>query len=91
MPESWDTEDWLTVENKVAASMKQHSRRKIIQTRQGHTIEYDEMEASKSKQVLDGIDLVLAKHYCFAKEELDFILNYHIKYRMGNDEGEDEG
>ncbi len=37
------------------------------------------------------IDRVLAKHYGFTDEELDFIINYDIKYRMGQDaEGEDE-
>jgi len=32
---------------------------------------------------------VLAKHYGFTAEELDFILNYDIKYRMGRDAGEE--
>jgi hypothetical protein len=32
-------------------------------------------------------DIVLAKHYGFTDEELDFIINYDIKYRMGR-EGE---
>ena len=27
----------------------------------------------------------LAKHYDFTDEELDFILNYDIKYRMGRE------
>ena len=31
----------------------------------------------------------LAKHYGFTDEELDFIINYDIKYRMGR--GEEEG
>jgi len=29
------------------------------------------------------IDRALAQHYGFADEELDFIINYDIKYRMG--------
>jgi len=34
---------------------------------------------------------VLAVHYGFTAEELDFILNYDIKYRLGRDtESEDE-
>jgi hypothetical protein len=28
---------------------------------------------------------VLARHYGFTAEELDFILNYDIKYRLGRD------
>ncbi len=36
-----------------------------------------------SKHILDGIDTALADHYGFADEELDFIISYDIKYRMG--------
>jgi len=28
---------------------------------------------------------MLARHYGFTEEELDFIVNYDIKYRMGRD------
>jgi len=31
------------------------------------------------------IDRVLAPHYGFTDEELDFIINYDIKYRMGRE------
>ena len=33
---------------------------------------------------------VLAKHYGFTDEELDFIINYDIKYRMGASDIEDD-
>ena len=39
----------------------------------------------KSKLIIDEIDKVLAKHYGFTEEELDFIINYDIKYRMGDE------
>jgi hypothetical protein len=39
---------------------------------------------SKSKHIIDQIDKVLAEHYGFTDKELDFIINYDIKYRMGN-------
>ena len=38
-----------------------------------------------SKPIIDEIDTVLARHYGFTEEELDFIINYDIKYRMGRD------
>jgi len=44
----------------------------------------------ESKPILDKIDKVLAKHYGFTDEELDFIINYDIKYRMGRDNGDGE-
>ena len=42
-----------------------------------------------SKEVMDEIDQILAKHYGFTEEELDFIINYDIKYRMGDELGEE--
>ncbi len=42
-----------------------------------------------SKPIIDEIDRVLAKHYGFTEEELDFIINYDIKYRMGKDNEEE--
>lgn len=42
-----------------------------------------------SKCVADKIDKVLAKHYGFSEEELDFIINYDIKYRMGDELNEE--
>lgn len=40
---------------------------------------------SKSKPIIDKIDELLAKHYGLTEEELDFIINYDIKYRMGDE------
>ena len=36
-----------------------------------------------SKNLIDRLDAVLAQHYGFTAEELDFIINHDIKYRMG--------
>jgi hypothetical protein len=41
------------------------------------------------KTISDEIDKVLAKHYGFTEEELDFIINYDIKYRMGDELNEE--
>lgn len=38
-----------------------------------------------SKPIIDEIDKMLAGHYGFTEEELDFIINYDIKYRMGDE------
>ena len=53
-----------------------------VQKRTGRT-ETQQFKIQKSKHIIDEIDRVLAKHYGFAEEELDFIINYDIKYRMG--------
>lgn len=38
-----------------------------------------------SKHIIDKIDKSLSDFYGFTDEELDFIINYDIKYRMGKD------
>lgn len=48
--------------------------------------ETQSFKIKNSKHVIDEIDRVLASHYNFTKEELDFIINYDIKYRMGAEE-----
>lgn len=42
-------------------------------------------EYASTKHIIDEIDKVLAEHYGFTPDELDFIVNYDIKYRMGAD------
>ena len=62
---------------------------KRSQKQTGQT-ETQSFKISKSKSIIDEIDTVLAQHYNFTDEELDFIINYDIKYRMGDalfDEG----
>ena len=45
--------------------------------------EVDQFYVAPCKPIIDKIDRALAKHYDFTDEELDFIINYDIKYRMG--------
>ena len=52
-------------------------------------IEYDEYYPARAKSIIDDIDRVLGMHYGFTDEELDFIVNYDIKYRMGRDAADD--
>jgi hypothetical protein len=51
---------------------------------------YQEFYPRLSKPIIDEIDTVLAQHYGFTEEELDFIINYDIKYRMGRNTGEED-
>jgi hypothetical protein len=85
------TTDWNTLGNALSEDLARHATRKVISTKQGHTIEYDEMKAAHSKPIIDLIDVALAKGYGLTNEELDLIVNYDIKYRMGRgaEEAED--
>lgn len=50
----------------------------------------DSIDSKPTKPILDEIDTVLAKHYGFTPEELDFVLTYDIKYRLGHDTDSNE-
>ena len=55
-----------------------------------YNCEYQTFYPAVSKPVIDRIDAVLAKHYGFTAEELDFIQNYDIKYRLGAGDGDED-
>jgi hypothetical protein len=89
VPATWNADDWVSIERRLADGLNRNSRRKTISTKQGHEIEYDELDAAKSKEEVDVIDAVLARRFGLTEEELDFVVNYDIKYRMsGEAEGE---
>lgn len=45
----------------------------------------DSVDSRPTKPIIDEIDRVLAHHYGLTSEELDFVINYDVKYRMGVD------
>jgi len=90
IPESWEEDDWTRLYAELSKNLETNATAKKIRTKQGHVIEYKEMRALLSKRYVDKIDQVLAKHYGFSDEEMDFIINYDIKYRMGASDAEDD-
>ena len=42
----------------------------------------------RSKSQIDEIDKLLAKHFCLSAAEMDFVLNYDIKFRLGQEDDE---
>jgi hypothetical protein len=66
--------------------LKRNSNRFSAKYSATGTIEYDQFFPRQSKPIIDEIDRALARHYGLSDEELDFIINYDIKYRMGKDE-----
>jgi hypothetical protein len=91
IPEQWKDSSWSAFSKELVTSLTRHAARKTIRTKQGHTIEYDEMKAMLSKDAIDKIDIALGKCYGLTDDELDFIINYDIKYRMGQEAEEEEG
>ena len=75
---------------KFEKSLDENKQRSITTSKQSGEIQQDFYFIKLSKPIIDEIDKVLAKHYGFTEEELDFIINYDIKYRMGDELNADE-
>ncbi len=72
-----------TLTDQLMENFNQHKTRKETLYQTTGKVIYDEFNQKPSKQIVDEIDRVLAEHYGFTDAELDFIINYDIKYRMG--------
>ena len=72
-----------SISRKLEAGMQAKAKRRVYNYKTTGRVEYDEFYLKLSKPIIDEIDRVLAEHYSFTDEELDFIINYDIKYRMG--------
>ena len=75
--------------NKLAVELEadlNNNREELVINSQTRGTVYSYVFRKKmSKHIIDKIDLALSKHYGFTEEELDFIINYDIKYRMGDE------
>lgn len=70
-------------ESKLHASYMQNKEIKKRVYSSGD-VYYEEYYPARSKPIIDEIDTLLATYYGFTAEELDFIINYDIKYRLGD-------
>ncbi len=79
----------LALAEKLMADLQANSEKRTMKFSHD-TLTIQAIIPKLSKPIIDEIDRVLARHYGFSDEELDFILNYDIKYRMGDELFEDE-
>ena len=70
--------------------LKRNKVRTTTQSKSSGEISQDFYYMKLSKPIIDKIDMLLAEHYGFTEEELDFIINYDIKYRMGDELNNEE-
>jgi tRNA1(Val) A37 N6-methylase TrmN6 len=90
IPSSLDTEDLSHLSDELCKALDLSSSYVNVNHSQTGAIQIEQFKPRKAKPIIDEIDRVLAQHYGFTDEELDFIINYDIKYRMGRDNGEED-
>lgn len=74
---------------KYVKDLKKNAENTVRVYKGTKAVEVLSFRVNQSKEILDEIDTVLAAHYGFTEKELDFIINYDIKYRMGRGSGEE--
>ena len=75
--------DLNTLGKEYLVSIQKNAEIRIINSQTKGVVGQRQFQVSKSKHIIDQIDAVLAKHYELTEQELDYIINYDINYRMG--------
>ena len=89
IPSITDSSSWTQLSNILNESMINNMQIAEYSYKNKGIVRFAQFFPKLSKPIIDEIDKELAKHYGFTEEELDFIINYDIKYRMGDELNED--
>lgn len=72
----------------LMADYKKHSRLKQTKYKRTGKVVYQEFYPKESKHILDEIDDVLAEHYGFSDKEREYVKNFDLRFRMGEQDQE---
>ena len=75
----------------LMADIRGNSQLQTINYRNTGTLTIQSTYPRLSKPIIDRIDSVLAEHFGFSDEEIDFIINCDVKYRMGRESANSAG
>jgi N-6 DNA Methylase len=84
--ELYAVKELLLLATRLEEEIKQCARMSTRNTKKDR-IEIEEYRMGQSKALLDEIDAVLAHYYHFTSDELELIIHYDQKYRMGRGDG----
>ncbi len=74
---------------KYLDDLRKNSTMLVRNQKQTGRTETQSFKIQKSKAIIDAIDAALAPHYGFTAEELNFVTNYDLKFRLGAEEAEE--
>ncbi len=77
-------QDLCKLATDLAEDLQAHSEYRKMHFKDVGTLTIQCIFPGRSKPIIDEIDRVLARHYGFTDEELDFIINYDGKYRTAH-------
>ena len=85
-PSVWADKDIISLNDRLMNALQGSAVRKIINSRNRtgiDAVEYDEYSGQSAKGYIDEIDRRLATHFALPPSVVDAVINYDIKYRMG--------
>lgn len=86
-----DSPDVARASGEYLQDLVAHSAMLVRQQKQTGKTETQSFKIQKSKPIIEQLDRAIAPHYGLDANELDFIINYDMKFRLGGDEdGSDE-
>jgi hypothetical protein len=91
MPAFLKADDFSTLSSDVQEALDATSEFVEIDHSKTGAVRFEQFRPREAKPVIDKIDAVLADRYGLNANELDFIVNYDIKYRMGREGVEEDG
>jgi hypothetical protein len=83
LPKGWEEIKWKDLSASIDSALRKSATAKSINTKQGHVIEYDEIDGKSARDEILQADLALAQGFGFTQAELDSVVNYDVKYRIG--------
>jgi len=78
-------DEFVSLEKELIDSYNSNSVERTINTVRGVT-KYQEFYPKKSKDILDRIDALVGRCLGLSKEEVDYIINKDLRFRMGDGE-----
>jgi hypothetical protein len=72
-----------TIAARISSSLEAGSEISSATYAVGGAVQYERFRPKLAKAIIDESDVTLARHYGLTEDELDFIVNYDVKYRMG--------
>jgi hypothetical protein len=86
-----DSPDVARISEEYLRNLVGNSAMLVRQQRQTGRTETQSFKIQRSKPIIEELDRAIAPHYGLDTSELDFIINYDMKFRLGSDEyGSDE-
>ncbi len=80
---------WISLANTLSESLRENSEFRSMKFKHDH-LRVQCIIPKRSKSAIDDIEVALGRHFGLTQEQLDYIINYDIKYRMGlNDQVDD--